>query len=208
MNFKKKLTIVIILLIIFILLVTITIVYKLKSNEGSYYETYTGTIEEIDDNRINVSVLEMQSIGFSESNVSIEIYNHAGNPTIKSELSENDIIFIKERVWNENDTKFEYCLREGRVTDIEIQDNQSKYISIDYLVPKKCMIEKDDIKIIKNNKMDSINYSDLKIGDKIYVTNKARENDNLAVTNDGVVLPIASNTKDLKDVRLLQVLNK
>ena len=209
MNLKKKLTIVIILLIIFILLVTITIVYKLKSNEDSYYETYTGTIEKIDNNRISVSILEMQSIGFSENDESIEIFDHAGNSAIKSELSVNDVIFIKEQVWNENDTKFEYFLREGRVADISIQDNQDKHISIEYLVPKKCLIDKNNIKDIKNKSINSINYSDLKIGDKIYIINKARENDNIWIDGSGeVVFSVATNTEELKDVRLLQVLNK
>ena len=211
MKLKKKFFIIVsILLIIFILLIaTLIIINKLELNENSYYETYIGTIEKIDADRINVSVLEVKGIGFSENSESVEIYDKSGNLAIKSELSVNDVIFIKERVWNGNDTKFEYCLREGRVTDIEIRDNQSKHILINYLVPKECMIDKNNIKVIKNNNMNSINYSDLKDGDKVYILNKTNKDDEIMLDGSGeVVLPVAPNTISLKNVKLLQVLNK
>lgn len=211
MKLKKKFFIILsILLIIFILLIaTLIIINKLELNENSYYETYIGTIEKIDDDRIDVSVLEVKGIGFSDNSESVEIFDKSGNLAIKSELSVNDVIFIKERVWNGNDTKFEYCLREGRVTDIEIRDNQSKYILINYLVPKECMIDKNNIKVIKNNNMNSINYSDLKDGDKVYILNKTNKDDEIMLDGSGeVVLPVAPNTISLKNVKLLQVLNK
>ena len=211
MKLKKKFFIILsILLIIFILLIaTLIIINKLELNENSYYETYIGTIEKIDDDRIDVSVLEVKGIGFSDNSESVEIFDKSGNLAIKSELSVNDVIFIKERVWNGNDTKFEYCLREGRVTDIEIRDNQSKHILINYLVPKECMIDKNNIKVIKNNNMNSINYSDLKDGDKVYILNKTNKDDEIMLDGSGeVVLPVAPNTISLKNVKLLQVLNK
>lgn len=211
MKLKKKFFIILsILLIIFILLIaTLIIINKLELNENSYYETYIGTIEKIDDDRIDVSVLEVKGIGFSDNSESVEIFDKSGNLAIKSELSVNDVIFIKERVWNGNDTKFEYCLREGRVTDIEIRDNQSKYILINYLVPKECLIDKNNIKVIKNNNMNSINYSDLKDGDKVYILNKTNKDDEIMLDGSGeVVLPVAPNTISLKNVKLLQILNK
>ena len=62
MNLKKKISIIVtILLIILILLfATIIIINKIKLNKNDHYETYIGTIEKIDDNRINVSVSEVK----------------------------------------------------------------------------------------------------------------------------------------------------
>ena len=207
MNLKKKLIIVIILLIVLILLIAITIVNKMKLYEKSYYETYTGTIENIDDDRINISVLEMHSIGFYENDEKIEIYDHSGQPAVKSELSVNDIIFYKERAWSFETNGIDYYLREGRVSEINEKDSYGKHISIEYLVPKKCSIEKNNIKDIKDKSLNLINYNELKIGDRVYILNKARESDNMYGSGD-VVFSVATDTTNLKDVKLLQVINK
>lgn len=203
MSSKKKIFIIgIILLIIFLILFAILIIINNFKSNKKYYETYIGTIEKIDDNRINVSVLEEQSIGFSKDNESIEIYDQAGNTAIKSELSVNDIIYIKERIWSDDDLKFKYYLREGRI--IEMKDD---YITVHYLTLKNYAFEKNDIKVIKNKNMNLINYSDLKIGDKVYIINKIHIKDEPSESGE-VVFPEATNTKSLKDVKLLQVLNK
>ena len=55
--------------------------------------------------------------------------------------------------------------------------------------------------------MNLINYSDLKIGDKVYIINKIHIKDEPSESGE-VVFPEATNTKSLKDVKLLQVLNK
>lgn len=55
--------------------------------------------------------------------------------------------------------------------------------------------------------MNLINYSDLKIGDKVYIINKIHIKDEPNESGE-VVFPEAINTKSLKDVKLLQVLNK
>ena len=204
MNLKKKIFVIVnILLIIFSLLCAILIIInKLGANKKSYLETYIGTIEKIDDNRINVSALEEQSISFYKDSKTIEIYDQAGNSAIKSELSVNDIIYIKERVWSDDDLKFKYYLREGRI--IEMKDD---YITVHYLTLKNYAFEKNDIKVIKNKNMNLINYSDLKIGDKVYIINKIHIKDEPSESGE-VVFPEATNTKSLKDVKLLQVLNK
>ncbi len=203
MSSKKKIFIIgIILLIILLLLFAILIIINNFKLNKKYYETYIGTIEKIDDNRINVSVLEEQSIGFYKDSESIEIYDQAGNSAIKSELLVNDIIYIKERVWSNDDLKFKYYLREGRI--IEIKDD---FITVHYLTLKNYAFEKNNIKVIKNKNMNLINYSDLKIGDKVYIINKIHIKDEPSESGE-VVFPVASNTKSLKDVKLLQVLNK